>query len=181
MLDGLIPYRYAMALYKYAEKKGITVEVYDEMTRVAAAFTKNPELSKALSNPFVKNDDKKRLLLAASGKHVDENYQAFVNLVLNHKREMYFHLMALSYRKIYRKANNISSVKITTAVAFNEKEQEKLQNLVSNLYKDRTLEFEVSVNPEIIGGFIVDVDNNRLDASVSNEFAQLRQNLISNK
>ena len=67
MVTGLIPHRYAMALYKYAMETKTGDKVYEEMKRVADAFSSNPGLEKVLSNPYVKSDDKKRVLLAAAG------------------------------------------------------------------------------------------------------------------
>lgn len=179
MYDGLIPQRYAMALFKYAEAKKNTKEVYDELKAVIRSFENNPSLQKVLSNPFVSRDDKRKLLLAAAEGKADDDYKAFVNLILNHKREMFAYQMALAYRKIYRQANKISNVDITMATELPEKEIARIDSLVQKAFPDRTLEIRHRIDPDIIGGFVIDVDNNRMDASVSNELQQLRHTLIS--
>ena len=86
--------------------------------------------------------------------------------------------MVLAYQDIYRKEHKISQVKITTAVGLPEAERERLRQMVSNAFKDRKLEFSEVINPEIIGGFIIDVDDARMDASISNEIEQLRLKLL---
>ena len=58
---------------------------------------------------------------------------------------------------------------------------EKLRKLVSDSFKGMSLEFSESVNPDLIGGFVIDVDSVRMDASVSNELEQLRQTLLRSK
>lgn len=179
MYDGLIPQRYAMALYKFARDNRKTKEVYDEMQTVIASFESNPTLNKVLANPFVSRDDKHKLLVAAAGKGAGPDYNSFVNLILNHNREMFAQQMAYAFRDIYRDENKISRVRITTAAKLSDKELKRIFNLVANAYPDRTLETVYNVDPEIIGGFCIDVDNTRFDASVSNEIQQLRQNLIS--
>lgn len=88
--------------------------------------------------------------------------------------------MALAYREIYRKENNISQVRITTAVELPESEVDKLKGVVERAFKGRTFEWSVGVDPDLIGGFVIDVDTTRMDASISNELEQLRQNLSSN-
>lgn len=178
MTDGLIPQRYAMALYKYAEDKKNTNEVYDEMKTVISSFENNPELNKILANPFVSRDDKAKLLLAAAG-NPDEDYKSFVKLILTHNREMFAFQMALAYRKIYRKAHRISSVVITSAAELGDAEKQRIDAMVKKSYPDRTLEIQYRVNPDVIGGFVIDVDNNRLDASLRHELEQLRHTLIS--
>lgn len=180
MISGLIPHRYALALFKFAGENDSQRQVYDVMLNVIDAFRNNPRLEKVLSNPFVEQADKRELLLTAAGKNPGDDYRRFVTLILDHNREEFAYLMALAYCDIYRKANNISQVRITTAVELPESEIDKLKGVVQRAFKDRTFEYKVNVDPELIGGFVIDVDTTRMDASISNELEQLRQNLSSN-
>ncbi|MDE7413448.1 MAG: F0F1 ATP synthase subunit delta [Muribaculaceae bacterium] len=178
MISGLIPHRYAKALYKFALETRSADRVYDEMKAVIASFQKNPELSKVLSNPFVEAADKEKLLIAAAGNNPGDDYKRFVRLILDHKREEFAYLMAYAYRDIYRKENNISQVRIVTAVKLGEAEMKKLRDIVEKSFRNTTFEYSESVDPDLIGGFIIDVDSVRMDASLSNELEQLRQTLI---
>ena len=178
MVNGLIPRRYAKALYKFALEKGNAKAVYDEMKVVIGAFMKNPDLQKVLANPFVSAADKQELLIAAAGENAENDYRGFVKLIIELHREQFAYLMALAYRDIYREANRISQVKITTAANLNDAEMDKIRNVVVKAFPDTTLEFSYEVKPELIGGFVIDVDSLRMDASVSNELEQLRLNLL---
>lgn len=180
MVPGLIPHRYARALYKFAAENGRSKEVYDEMLKVVNAFRSDKRFEKILSNPFVDEEDKRKLLLSAAGEKPGEDYRRFVSLILEHHREEFAYLMALAYRDIYRKENNISEVKITTAVKLPDAEIDKIKKVVEKSFKDVTFEYDYEINPEIIGGFIIDVDSTRMDASIGNELEQLRQNLTTN-
>ncbi len=180
MISGLIPHRYALALYKYAGENNSQKAVYGVMNNVIDAFRNNSQLEKVLSNPFAEREDKRKLLMTAAGSNPGEDYQRFVSLILDHKREEFAYLMALAYREIYRKENNISQVRITTAVELPESEVDKLKGVVERAFKGRTFEWSVGVDPDLIGGFVIDVDTTRMDASISNELEQLRQNLSSN-
>ena len=178
MSNGLIPQRYAKALYKLTEEKGNTDAVYDEMKAVSAAFESNPELSRVMANPFVSRDDKAKLLETAAGDKAEDDYRAFVKLILDHHREEYARLMAIAYRDLYRKNHGIASASLVTASPLGEAELSKIQGVVQREYPNLKLEWHVTVDPDIIGGFIVDVDGHRLDASVKNELEQLRQTLL---
>lgn len=180
MVSGLIPHRYARALYKFAGESDSCKRVYDEMKNVIEAFRSNAQLEKVLSNPYVEADDKRKLLVAAAGDKPGDDYLRFVSLILDHKREEFAYLMALAFREIYRKENNISEVNITTAVKLPESELDKLKTVVQKSFRNTTFEFNYSVDPAIIGGFVIDVDSTRMDASLSSELEQLRQNLCSN-
>lgn len=181
MNGGLIPHRYAKALYKLALDRGNTAAVYDEIKAVCAAFEANPDLNKVLANPFISNPDKQKLLLTAAGPDPEQDYKAFVDLILAKKREMYAYQMALAFRDIYHQANDISTVCITTAATLPQAEMDKLRALVQKAFPGRTLEFSARVNPDLIGGFVIDVDSVRMDASLSNEIEQLRLTLLSSK
>lgn len=178
MDNGLIPRRYAKALYKYSVEKGNSEEVYKEMKEVAESFEKNPELQKTLSNPFVSAPDKEKLLIAAAGSGVEEDFRRFVKLIIAQKREEYAHQMALAFRDMYRKEHQISRVRITTAWPMPAEELDKIRDLVTRSFPGRTLEFKHEVNPDLIGGFMVDVDDSRLDSTLSNELEQLRLKLL---
>ena len=178
MDTGLIPQRYAKALYKVAVEHNDTRAMYDIAKNVIEAFTRNPELQKVLSNPFVNGEDKEKLLLSAAGDLANEDYKRFLKLIIDNKRVDFAHQMMLAYRDIYRKENHISQVHISTASKFHAHQMKRLRQLVEDAFPSSTLEFSESVNPDLIGGFVIDVDAVRLDASISNELEQLRQTLL---
>lgn len=180
MISGLIPHRYAKALYKYASETKSQEKVYEEMKQVIASFRANPGLEKVLSNPHVEGADKRTLLLKAAGVDPGDAYRRFVSLVLDHNREEFAYLMALAYCEIYRKDNHISQVKITTAASLPASEMAKLKGVVEKAFKGVSFEYETAVDSALIGGFVIDVDSVRMDASLSSELEQLRQNLSSN-
>lgn len=179
MITGLIPHRYAKALYKYAGETGERNAVYEEMKSVLAAFQSHPEMSQILGNPFVDNKEKTKLLLTAANVKDDDTFGRFVKLVMEHKREDLFQLMAYAYRDIYRKEEHISQVHITTAAKISDEQMHRLHEVVEKSFKDTKFEYEHSVNPELIGGFVIDVDSTRMDASLSGELEQLRQTLLA--
>lgn len=178
MNEGLIPRRYAMALYKLTEDHGNSDEVYEEMKMVAGSFAQNPDMQKLLSNPFVERGEKAKLLVTAAGGDVEHDYRSFVDLILNNERAQYASLMALAYCDIFRRAHHIARVRIITASKLGDDEMKKLRNLVEKAYPGMKLDFSEVVDKNLIGGFIIDVDDQRFDASISNEIEQLRLKLL---
>ncbi len=151
MNEGLIPQRYAKALYKLAVERGNTEKVYLEMKTVANSFADNPGLQKILSNPYVKREDKAKLLISAAGDSVEDDYRSFVELILNRKRADYAHLMALAYCDLYRKEHKIARVRIITATKLSDSMMQKLREVVEKAYPGMTLEFTYEVNADLIG------------------------------
>lgn len=179
MDNGLIARRYAKALYKLARDHNSTGKVYEEMKTVAHSFASNPDLQRTLSNPYISVADKELLMKEAAGDLYENDFKAFVQLIIEHHREEFAHTMALAYCDFYREENRISRVRIITATPLSEESMNRIHNMVEKAFPDRKFEFHESLDPALIGGFTVYVDNVKMDASISNELEQLRQNLIS--
>lgn len=180
MNDGLIPRRYAKALLKFASERGDSERCYDLMKTLCHSFDSNPGLAETLANPFVGNDEKTSLLMTASGAdRADKTFADFIALLLTNNRVDSTHEIALAYQSLYRKANHIYSVEITTAAPMGKPEMDRLRRIIGSHVKDGTVEYSERVDPDLIGGFVVTIDSERLDASLKNELKQLRLNLLS--
>lgn len=180
MNEGLIPKRYAKALYEYASDKGDTARMYELMKNLDRAFAAAPDIQKALANPFVSSPDKSALIAAAAGAKADNPvFVAFTALLARNKRFPLVRQIALAYLDAYRTANNIKVVALQSAAKLDPVSEAKLKNLIAAHLGGSTMEYTSSVNPDLIGGFTVQTGNERLDASVANELKQLRLNLIS--
>lgn len=179
MSDGLIPRRYAKALFKFTQEQGSSDAVYEEMKNVIESFEKNAGLGKMMENPFLSDADKTKLLLAAAGSGLEDSYKGFIRLILDKKRTPWMEQMALCYRDIYRETFGIAQVRITTAATLGEAEMKRIRSLVEKSFKGITLEFTQKVDPDLIGGFVIDVDSVRMDASIRNEIENLRLTLLS--
>ena len=87
MNEGLIPNRYAKALYKYATEEGVAKEVYAEMQQLSKSYANEPVLAPTVDNPFVALSDKEKVLLSASGATQGGCFDKFILLVIKHNRE----------------------------------------------------------------------------------------------
>lgn len=180
MNDGLIPRRYAKALLKFACEKGQDKALYALMKTLSTSFAEQPDLCRVINNPFVPAESKIQLLTTASGAKADGTcFDDFLKLLVRNNRIGMAREIALAYLSIYRKANNIFKVDITTASQFPADEMMRLKELIERHVDGATVEYHETVDPELIGGFTVNIDSERLDASVKNELKQLRLKLLS--
>ena len=122
--------------------------------------------------------DKKEMLLltAVGGEQAVSLTRAFVALVLREDRESMIQFMANSYVTLYRKQKNIIRGKLTTAVAVSPQMEQKMRQMVESKTQG-TVEFETEVNPDIIGGFILEYDTFRMDASVKSKLNNILNTL----
>ena len=181
MNEGLIPNRYAKALYDYAIEQKAAGSVYDEANRLASVYEAESGLAKAVCNPFLSVDDKCKLLLTASASESGGCLDKFFRLVLDHGREAFMREIVLAYGRKYRAANGILQVVITTAAVLSDAAMEKIKASVQACFVGKKLEYRTVVDADLIGGFTVKVDSQLLDASMSNELRKLRLKLLSKK
>lgn len=178
MDQGLLPRRYAKALYKYAVERHCDKALYDAMQRLAQAFADNAGLQHAVANPFVDAAQKKTLILTAASPNGDarQALEAFIDLLVANKRIALMRDAALAYIKLYRHENRIFEVTVTSAAPLTDADRTRMRRMIdAHLAQGATAEFTFDVDPALIGGFTVNIDNERLDASVRNDLEQLRQ------
>ena len=163
---GVISVRYARALLKSATDAKQEIVVYQEMMLLAKSFIDVPALRHTIDNPMLAKEKKQMLLeTAVGGSESSALSKAFIALVLKEGRENMIQFMANSYVTLYRQQKNIIRGKLTTAVAVSPATEQKMRQMVESKTKG-TVEFETEVNPDIIGGFILEYDTYRMDGSV---------------
>ena len=144
---GVISVRYARALLKSATDAKIEDAVYTEMQQLAKSYVEVPQLRFTIDNPMLSKDKKEVLLLTAVGEKPSDLTKAFIQLVLKEDRESVMQFIANSYVTLYRQQKNVIRGRLISKT-------------------NGTVEFETEVNPDIIGGFILEYDTYRMDASV---------------
>ena len=168
--------RYARALLKSATDQKQEDAVYQEMMTVAKSYLGVPALRHTIDNPMLSKDQKEALLIVAAGEKPCQLTKAFIALVLKEDRENVMQFMANSYITLYRKQKNVIRGKLITAARVSAQTEQKMRQMVESK-TNGTVEFETEVNPEIIGGFILEYDTFRMDASVKSKLNNILNTL----
>lgn len=176
---GIVSMRYARALMEYAKETGSEDILYKEIGILAGSFASCPDLRKALENPVLPKDEKLTLIrTAAVGDGVaGEEFIRFITLLLKNRRENLLQYICLSYLDLYRKSRHIGVAKLITAVPVNEKVEARIRNSASSLLHAR-MELQTEVDPTIEGGFVFDINDYRLDASIATQLKRVKQQFI---
>ena len=173
---GVISVRYARALLKSATDAKIEADVYKEMQTLARTYGEVPQLRQTIDNPMLSKDTKQQLLLTAVGEKPCELTKAFISLVLKEDRENVMQFIANSYVTLYRQQKNVIRGRLITAAAVSPATEQKMRQMVESK-TNGTVEFETEVNPDIIGGFILEYDTYRMDASVKSKLNSILNTL----
>ncbi len=137
-----------------------------------------PELRRALDNPVLPGEAKVKLVCeaAAEGK-ASQVLIRFINLLLEERTEKFLQFMVMSFIDLYRKQRNISIGKITTVCPVTDEVIGRIRRLVEK-HTHGTVEFKAKVDPKIEGGFILEIDTYRLDASVADQMKRVKLQFI---
>ena len=173
---GLISVRYARALLKASNQEKQSEQVYADMQTLAAEYINVPELSVTIANPMLSEEQKETLLIAATGSTKCDLTRRFIQLVLKEGRAGIMQFIANSFVTQYREQNNLIQAKLSTAAALSPETESKLRKLVESKTNGK-VEFLTSVDEDLIGGFVLEYDTYRLDASVKRQLSTILSNL----
>ena len=173
---GVISVRYARALLKSATDQKLEDAVYQEMQLLAKSYMEVPQLRQTIDNPMLSKDKKETLLLTAVGGQPTDLTRAFIGLVLKEDREPVMQFIANSYVTLYRKQKNVIRGRLITAARVSTATEQKMRQMVESK-TNGTVEFETEVNPDLIGGFILEYDTYRMDASVKTKLNSILNTL----
>ena len=161
---------------KSATDAKLEEQVYQEMMTLAKSYSDVPVLRQTIDNPMLEKSKKQTLLETAVGGTPSKLMQTFIALVLKEDRENMVQFMAYSYVTLYRKQKNVIRGKLTTAAHVSAETEQKMRQMVESKTQG-TVEFETEVNPDIIGGFILEYDTYRMDASVKSKLNNILNTL----
>ena len=173
---GLISVRYARALLKAGIEEKLDGNVYQEMLTLSDSYINVPELKFTIDNPMLSKADKEQLFLTATGGNPCELTKRLFKLVLKEDRESVMQFIANSYITLYRSQKKLIRAKLLTAMPVSSITEQKLRKLVESQTKG-DVEFETEINPNLIGGFILEYDTYRLDLSVKSKLNSILSQL----
>ena len=177
MDNGKISVRYARALLQTAVSQGCEKEVYEGLTRLVHNYMLAiSQFNEVLSDPVVAKDEKVKLLEMAIGEPVHDCLKQFIAFVAGQKREDKMPVIAMKYMEMYRAKHHIMSTQLTAATDLPEATLDKIKAFVEQSF-DVKAEMDFKIDPALIGGFILDIENTRLDASVVGQLNALKNRL----
>ena len=164
---------YARSLFEVAKEQGKLDAIRDELGAFADALDKTRELQVFFFSPYFSTQEKKQGLERAVAD-VDPVVLNFLELLIEkHRMPVIFRVRA-SYDALWEEENKLLPVEITSAVELDEKIVKQLGDRISE-QTGRKVELSARVEPDILGGIVVQVGNSVLDASVRTRLERLRR------
>jgi F-type H+-transporting ATPase subunit delta len=171
--------RYAKSLLDLAREENKLDRVLEDVKSFQAA-SKNRDFYLLLKSPIVNARKKLSILDALFLGKYDEMTMAFLRILVNKGREPYLPEVAEEFITQYKKIKHITTVKVTTAQPMTAAALKALEaKLMASDTTATSVEIETAVNPELIGGFVLEMDDKIYDASVAQKLEDVKRSLLS--
>jgi ATP synthase F1 delta subunit len=168
---------YARSLFEVATEHGTLDVVRDQLGEFADALSESHELQMFFFSPYFSTDEKQAGLRRAV-TDADENFVNFLSVLLeNHRMPVIFRVRRV-YDRLWREANQLLAVSITSAVQLDPSVAERVGDEIGR-QTGRTVELTSAVDPEILGGIVVRVGNSIIDASIRTRLDNLRKQVVN--
>lgn len=180
MSNHRVASRYAKSLLELSIEQGILEEVYADFQSLAAMGKANRELGLVLSNPVLTSDKKLKVLKALFAKGASKLTLPFFEIVSRKNRENILLDIAKELVAQYNLHKSIQFAEVTTTSALTEEQRKQLVEVVKSISGMKEVQLEEKINPSLIGGFILKVNDRQLDESLSSKLKALRVQFSQN-
>jgi F-type H+-transporting ATPase subunit delta len=176
MNDSKISIRYSRALFQSALEKKILDKVNQDMIFISEVC-KTKEVIDFLHNPVIVPSKKRQIFHKMFGDSVEKITISLIDLTVKNGREAFIPAIARVFIDETMKYMGITELMLTTAVEVDAEVKKKISDLVSEVFNTK-VELKENIDDELIGGFILQVNDNYIDASIRNKLRKIRKELL---
>lgn len=168
--------RYAVALFNAAVGQDIAEQIQEDLSSIDDLMKVNPDFKNFLLSPQVLTEDKKEIIVDVLAERSAGLLIKFLMLLIDKKRLEYVGEIAEAYTYLFEQLQGILEAKVVTAVPLDvDLEQQTIEKLEAETGK--TIRLLKTVDPEIIGGMIVILEDTVVDGSIRHQLDIMRKSL----
>lgn len=165
--------RYVKSLLGLAEQQGVVEAVHKDMQLFSQVCKENRNFVSVLRSPIIRHENKRSILKKLFAERVSPLTMAFINLLTGKNREPVLPEIALEFHNAYNVYKGIGKAYLTTTVPADKELLEIMVGLSKQLSNKQTVEMQTSVDSNLVGGFILNVGDRQIDASVRSKLRKL--------
>lgn len=172
--------RYAKSLIDLAIERDQLDDVLADVKGILKSIKQSKELAQLLKSPIIHAGKKHTILQLLFKNKVSAMTMAFIDILVRKGREPYLADIAEAFLTQYNKYKHITRVKLTTAIASDDKMVDAIMAEVKKAVNLEKVELETAVDPELIGGFVLEFDNQLYDTSIARQLELLEKEFSNN-
>lgn len=180
MLNPRLAGRYAKSLIDLSTERNELESAYQDMLYLQAVCKASRPFVALLKSPVIPIDKKSAALTAVTTGKVSALTAAFNQLLINKNREFYLPEIVDAFIDQYNVVKGINKIKLTTATPISEAVKSEIVNKIKAQTSIEKIELESVVNEDLIGGFVLEFNNNLVDASIRRDLKDLKSQFEKN-
>ncbi len=180
MDEGKIAVRYSKALLGLARERGVTESVKIDMDTIYHLFETFPRFSQVLESPVIKLKEKVAFFEEVFKKNVNSTTYSFLLLLLTNHREAYLRNISRIFLESCRQEAGYKEARLRSAIAIDTATVEQFKVFIRKHFNTE-VDLTCSVDENLIGGFVLQVEDQQIDASVSAKLTKLKRELLASQ
>ena len=170
--------RYAKSLMGLAVEKNILETIHADILVFKNTVTQTPALLIMLKSPIVNSDKKNTVIKQIFEKAVNPLTMSFFDIVIRKNREYYLLDIANAFIDQYNQINKITTARIKTAITIGDEAINEVKAFIEKQTGKKVI-LETSVDPNLIGGLIIQMEDKLYDASISGKLKKAKHDLLN--
>ena len=172
--------RYVKSLLTLAVTQGSLENVHNDMKLLSSTLDSSRDLMLMLKSPVITHDKKQAILHAIFKGKVSDLTMAFIDVLTRKNREPLLVEIAPEFHHAYNIHKGVGRASITTTIAMDAKTRADVEAIVKKLSNKTEVEIEEKIDKDLIGGFVLNVDDKQIDASIKNQLKKLKLKFSEN-
>lgn len=169
--------RYGRVLFETAKESQELETVFEELNVLRDVYNDEPELGKLLSDKRLKTLEKEQLLSTLTSQFTDK-VAKFITVVFNHGRMMEMPQIISVFNDFYHSDKGVLVAEVISAEALTTEQCEQLEVKIAQLFDCQKVVLEKTIDPDILGGFIIKTANKILDNSVKKQLTMMHKQIV---
>ncbi|MEM7361664.1 MAG: ATP synthase F1 subunit delta [Bacteroidota bacterium] len=167
--------RYAHAFYAWAKQQKGYTQVLQDVRTLLALFETSPTFQTFLDNPLDKPNKKVKKLTSALAQNLHPTTLAFLSFLINKKRESHLKEILRQMEARHKVDQHIRTAYLTTARPISDILRKEITQHIQQLTSQDTVELVEKRDPQLLGGYLLQVDDKQLDMSLRTQLENLQK------
>ena len=180
MASSRVASRYVKSLLELAVEEKALDAVHNDMLMFAAACKRSNDLVLMLRSPVIPHETKRVILEKLLKGKVHKLTLSIVDILTRKNREPLLPEIAGEFHHAYNVHKGIGRANVTTPVAMDASTRKKIEDMAKKLSEMSTVELEEKVDKDLIGGFVLNVGDKQIDASIKSKLKALKVKFSEN-
>jgi F-type H+-transporting ATPase subunit delta len=172
--------RYAKSLLDLAIEQNALDSTLQDVQLMENVCRASRDFVNMLNSPIIKAGKKQQIIDAVIGNQLSPLTKAFATLLVNKGREGNLPEIVTAFIRQYKELKKIKTVKLTTASPINDTVKNAILNKLLGSMPDQSVDLKTEVNPDLIGGFVLQMEDKLFDASVRRDLNDIKAQFLDN-